>query len=115
MISCEDLFNDPRFYIDKHNLNRIAGKAHIYKYKIIEIPVGKILRLMDDGSKRFIPLNETVAFKYLDGSDESKQLYSNYCNKSMASYRTEECYKHLLGTIIRDGYDIKRGGIFKSI
>lgn len=111
MISKKQLANDPRFYIDSYNLDRITKGIYIFRYKITDIAVGKVLRLKKHpGGDKIISLHDTSVYKYLNGSLESRNDYLNYCNNGNAVFRSEESYKKLIGLIREDGYNIKRGG-----
>ena len=56
-ISVNDLKDDCRFYIDDRNINRLL-RDKVYKYRVIEIPVGGILR-KQEVTGRIISLYDT--------------------------------------------------------
>lgn len=75
MITKKELKDDSSFYIDEWNLDRILGRP-IVKYKVEEIPLRKIWRVID---KKLLPLQETDIYKYIDGDENAIKNYKKYC------------------------------------
>ena len=107
MIRINDLKNNNNFYIDEFNLKRITN-SDIVKYKIIDIPLKKIKMYINN---KFIPLEKTVAYDYLNNKKDNYDEYKNYCIKYGKNNpnRNVDSYNRLMNEFKE--YDIKHGAI----
>ena len=106
--SFENFNNDPRFYVDEFNTNRILTNAHGVGYSVVFVPVGSILRELEG---KITSLYDTHVYPYLLGTDDGRQKYSYYCNTYPSSFRNETNYLKLLEDMKAQEYDIKKGAI----
>ena len=108
-ISVNDLKDDCRFYIDDRNINRLL-RDKVYKYRVIEIPVGGILR-KQEVTGRIISLYDTKVYQYLKDTPEGRKAYQEYVDLCNVSFRSFDNYDKLRTEIKNCGYDIMKGAI----
>lgn len=111
MESIQDkLRKDNRFFIDERNIERLCQKE-VYKYRVIEIPIGKILREQEISGK-IIGLSETRVFKYLTGTSDGIEAYKEYVDLCNVPFRSFDCYNQLIKEVESvGGYDVNKGAI----
>lgn len=108
MFNAEDLHNDTRFYIDERNVQRLLANGGGQKYTTIFVGVGSIMRSLDG---KITSLYCTDVYAYLQGTEEGKKKYEDYCKLCNVSFRTEQNYADLITEIDKTEYDIKKGAI----
>lgn len=108
-ITEEDLEKDSSFYIDDRNIKRLLCDM-VYKYRVIEIPIGDIVR-KQEVTGRIISLYDTKVFQYLKNTPEGRSAYQEYVDLCNVSFRSFENYDKLRMEIKDSGYDIMKGAI----
>lgn len=101
---------DDRFFIDDRNIERLCENT-VYKYEVIEIPLGKILR-EHEVTGAFMGLNETNVYRYLSGTPKGVAAYKEFVDYCNVPFRSFECYDRLIDEVEKTGgYNIKKGAI----
>jgi len=108
MFTIDDIRNDPRFYIDERNLQRLFANGGGQKYEVVFVRIGSILRNIEE---RITTLYETDVYPYLLGKEQGRQRYINYCDKYPIMRKNEDTYKKLIREMASQEYDIHRGAI----
>ena len=101
--------NDSRFYINPNDLERL-NKRKIRKYKLEEIPIGKIRRYLDG---KIFDLYKTDAYKLLENPSniELEEKYDAYCKNYCYKYenRNQNNFMKLANKLDQEEYNPNKG------
>ena len=108
MVCIDDIKKEKGFFVDDRNLNRLF-RSPIESYSVISFFVGDILRVTDDKYQRVVSLYDTPVYNFLNDTQEGVNQYRQYCDHYRVSFRTEQCFNHLIEEMSSSDYDVKKG------
>ena len=103
---------DPDFCVEEAEISALLAWHRVRKYSVKAVRAGSFRRFKDG---RFASLLETVNYAFLAGGEAAAAEYLAYCedpaNRQDNPDRSPAQYEKLRETLLRDGYDPRKGVI----
>ncbi len=106
--SSQRLLSNPLFNIDYEFFYKVLESKSIYKYEIVEVCLGEIKRIWDDG--KVYNLTEVAPFKYLNDKKNGSRVYNQYCEENRKVHGFSmgvDRFKTLIESVNINGFDSK--------